>query len=760
VPKSLLGAAATVVATWWLILTSASLLSGQSPTPLFDGTASVLLVAAAGVLSGCVCVILWIYIDRRERRLGLVAQDVRGLVSSIGPVPVLLKPPPEAPSLPRFQAPDVPDDFYVRWLAHFDRTHPEHTALMRRMMRVMQAHRHLPASPVPGGHGDRTLLQHSLLCGYLMHDLARDFVYEGGRSKNTSRLILPLVDPNYKFNPGDPLCVIIGIAHDLGKIESYRYDEDGQIVGIRDEHDLTGARMIARMEECWKLPDSDRFAMMMALAHYHHPQDLPLSPDRKAIDDRTIALMELLTIADVQASAIEATGHRMTSAELAQKFTSIPQAHQLDPVDLFNQFLEQIHNKSRINNPERKDCLAWMTVVQGASRTLLLINEGNMAAAIGVALGIDPSLVVDDGRRILTITLLGELDRRGFLIQKMKIQSGEVVAYAPESALWQATFNARSVNGQKHLFGPVIVYVVDPAKLPDLASVKARAGDAVVVRGVFGDNRKLGARRSAEQQGPDDAARAEKETRPAPDMPAASANRTQDLATHAVVEQETTPRPGPAVSTQAALEANSERAPRTQTTKPADGEEFETIGADPTQAAAPPKSAQPRKGVREPSPPPPWKVPKAESGLAAGAPGDEQGDKAVAKPAQRGPARGAAPAAAVTSPAGEQPLVVASESAISSSLPPADERPSAREVTKAVVAAINRLGGGAAAYAKQKGAGYVFTLPCEILEQHSPEISWVKARHHILGLASRGEIGMQVLLPSEDTYEIEFTVPG
>jgi hypothetical protein len=81
-------------------------------------------------------------------------------------------------------------------------------------------------------------------------------------------------------------------------------------------------------------------------------------------------------------------------------------------------------------------------------------------------------------------------------------------------------------------------------------------------------------------------------------------------------------------------------------------------------------------------------------------------------------------------------------------------------VTKAVVAAINRLGGGAAAYAKQKGAGYVFTLPCEILEQHSPEISWVKARHHILGLASRGEIGMQVLLPSEDTYEIEFTVPG
>lgn len=742
-PKSLLGAAATVVATWWLLLTAASLLSGQSPTPLFDDTASVLLVAAAGALSGSVCVILWIHIDRRERRLGLVAQDVRGLVSSIGPVPVLLQPPREALSLPRFQAPDVPDDFYVRWLAHFDRTHPAHTALMRRMMRVMQAHRHLPASPVPGGHGDRTLLQHSLLCGFLMHDLARDFVYEGGRSKNTSRLILPLVDPNFKFNPGDPLCVIIGIAHDLGKIESYRYDVDGRVVGIRDEHDLTGARMIARMEECWELPDSDRFAMMMALAHYHHPQDLPLSPDRKAIDDRTIALMELLTIADVQASAIEATGHRMTSAELAQKFTTIPPEHQLDPVDLFNQFLEQIHNKHRINNPERKDCLAWMTAVQGASRTLLLINEGNMAAAIGVALGIDASLVVDDGRRILTITLLAELERRGFLIRKMKIQSGEVVAYAPESALWQTTFNARSVNGQKHLFGPVIVYVVDPAKLPDLAGVKARAGDAVIVRGVFGDNRKLGARRAAEQQGPDhaadDTAGLATGLRAAPTMPAAAATQTPDTATPGASDRATAAPASHAISTGAAREPSHAEGNGAEATRPADTEDFETKGADPSQASVPPKSAQPTKSARSSSPAPPWTVEQTKRAPPAEAAAEKQRAKTAAKPSQ-----------------GD---ALASDASPCSSTPTATEKPSAREVTKAIVAVINRMGGAAAAYAKPKASGYVFTLPCEILEQHNPEISWVKARHHILGLASRGEIDMQVVLRSEETYEVEYTVP-
>ena len=767
--KSLLGAAATVVGTWWAILTTLSLLSGSSPTPLFEATRVVLLVVAAAIISGALCVVLWIYIDRRERRLALVAQDLRGLVSSIGPVPMLQQPPPEARSLPRFQAPDVPDDFYVRWLAHFDRTHPKHTALMRRMMRVMQAHRLLPASPVAGGHGDRTLLQHSLLCGYLMHDLARDFKYEGGRSKNTARLVLPLVDPNYKFNPGDPLCVIIGIAHDLGKIESYRYDEAGNVVGIKEEHDLTGARMVARMEECWDLPDADRFAMMMALAHYHHPQELPLSPDRRAIDDRTIALMELLTLADVHASAIENTGHRMSSAELARKFTTIPPEHKLDARELFNEFVEQIHRKHLINSHERKECLAWFTVVHGASRALILVNEGNMAAAIGLALRIDHTLLVEDGRRILTVTLLGELDKRGYLIRKMKIANGEVVAYNAESALWSAQFNQRTMEGQRPHFGPVVVYVIDPAKLPELASVKHRAGDAVIVRGVFGENRKLGARKAAEQLGPHEtplASEGRQVQEPAESSPPPPALR-REVAAEA--------QPGAAAPPQEQDQEEASNRPDANRTSvpvatspvcpvtPPEHLEEESFGVDPTQgppcatsaAAACAKCADgAERPAASPEAPLPLTPAAAEVLTAALGVDPPQNESKSAQPVSGDfpHADGTTPPQApgdTAPPSLLQPVATGSGS----------EKPTPREVTAAVVAAINKLGADVAQYASHGDDGLVITLPCDALERLSPEIAWAKARHHILGQAARQEIKMKVRLPLDECYALEYPVP-
>jgi HD domain len=780
VPRSLLGAAATVVTTWWLVLTFLALLSGAAPEPFFAATRVVIMVAAACILSGCLCVFLWIYIDRRERRLALVAQDMRGLVSSIGPVPMLMQPPTEAPSLPRFQAPDVPDDFYVRWLAHFDRTHPKHTALMRRMMRVMQAHRHLPASPVPGGHGDRSLLQHSLLCGFLMHDLARDFKYEGGRSKNTARLVLPLVDPNYKFNPGDPLCVIIGIAHDLGKIESYRYHQDGSVIGIKEEHDLTGARMVARMEECWDLPDSDRFAMMMALAHYHHPQELPLSPDRKAIDDRTIALMELLTIADVQASAIEHTGRRLNSAELAQKFTTIPSEHQLNPAELFTEFLQQLSQKHLVNTQDTTKCLAWLTVVLGSSNTMVLVNEGNMTAAIGIALGIDHTLKVDDGRRILTVTLLGELARRGYLVSKMKIASGEVVAYSPESALWKASFNQRTVQGQKHLFGPVIVYVIDPAKVPELATMRARAGDAVILDGVFGESRRLGAKRAS--QPPPDPGQATSSTPAAAAAPASSAPPAADgaRATTTQVDRghkasigapsvdsghEAAPAPGPENHTEQQARRGEGHKPASQAPEDDEGAEAESFGVDPTRVSA----AQPRrppagKGARRPraaeraDSSPPWATPAAPQSEAVM-------DGGVPLGVPPGTSTSPAPGEPRTTPG--RPVPEPSKDASKSvALPPGPvpgglptERPSGREVMAALVGTINALGNDAARYASGCDGVYRITLPADVLAQHRPEIAWERARHHILGLAARHEIPLTVRLPIAKVYALEYLVP-
>ena len=772
-PRSLLGAAATVVATWWFILTAMSLLSGGSPTPLFHATGIVLLVAAAGGVSVMLCVVLWIYIDRRERRLGLVAQDMRGLISSIGPVPMLLQPPREAPALPRFQAPDVPDDFYVRWLDHFDRVSPRHTALMRRLMRVMQAHRHLPASPVAGGHGDRTLLQHSLLCGYLMHDLARDFKYEGARSKNTDRLVLPLRDPNYRFNAGDPLCVIIGIAHDLGKIESYRYDGDGKVVGIRDEHDLTGARMIARMEECWALPDADRFAMMMALAHYHHPQELPLSPDRKAIDDRTIALMELLTIADVQASAIENTGYRLSPSELTQRFSVVPEEDQLDAGDLFTQFIELLNQPQLINSQETAKCVAWVTIVRGASDTRILVNEGNMAAAIGQALGVDHTKTVGDGRRVLTITLLAELAKRGFLICKMRVQSGEVVEYQPASALWQAKFNRRTAEGhQEPHFGPVVVYVIDPSKLPELRSTKARQGDAILINGLFGSSRRVSAQRQAESPAEGSIATPSVVATATPghaeDRPPQTAGPEQTKAETPIAAPELASQPTTTAETQAQA---GQADPPPWSTSALPGSDVDVVGADPTRAAPGRSTAPQAKHNRG----------EARRESAERLPPTQNGSSLSAAPAPITSSAGVADTTRHVGAAGssQQGATAPTKAADKSSSPPTDQAPPAiqpapqpsghptpsaspngPEVMAAVIRTINGLGAEVAQYAEPTARGHVISLPCEVLASHCPNIAWIEARGHILGLAMRKTIDVKLRPSLGDSYSLEYTVSG
>lgn len=779
-PRSLLGAAAVVVLTWWAILTTGALAQADGYTPLFEATFQTLAVVFIGCLAGVLAVTLWIEIDRRERRSALAQHDMRGLLSSIGPVPMLLQAPAEAPTLPRFQAPDVPDDFYVRWLHHFDRTHPRHTALMRRMMRIMQQHRHLPASPVPGGHGDRTLLQHSLLCGYLMHDLARDFRYEGARSKNTAKLVLPLVDPNYKFDAADPLCVIIGIAHDLGKIESYRYDESGRVVDIGDEHDLTGARMVARLEECWDLPDKDRFAMMMALAHYHHPQELPLSPDRKAIDDRTIALMELLMLADIQASAIENSGRRMTSDELAQRSADADNTQQLDAQEIYRVFVDLMHQTERINSRESDRCIAWYAQVRGSNRPLFVINEGNMAAAIASVLDIDGTPELPDRRRVLTVALLGELARKGALISKAKIGNGQIAAYNPQSALWKARFNQRHADGQQsYHFGPVVVFLIDPATLPDsVGKVKQRAGDVLIDAGVFGQSRLITEKPAAEKSSPQD-------VESSPHAAPASPPWTSASASTPSAEPEGYLSPNAAMPSRAAADVakavdtgNPARPPEKNPQPvaspaqdvgkplglekqdldvkqlareidagldgsgqpgPADDQDTDsfTVGVDPVRVTRQHRSDMTGKQAHKPFRP---MGPSQAVHTSGQRPGNQANDRRSSPMSASVPEDGGI----ISASAGERPSAAASPLAAQ---PKATTRVAAnieaQDVMAGLIGTINALGPAISAYVTSKEGKPFVTLPIALLVKHWPSVQWIEARSAILALAHAESLPIQ-----------------
>lgn len=189
------------------------------------------------------------------------------------------------------------------WAGRVRETHPELHNLFSAIVDTMAAYPDCPAAPVRTGHGGRTLFEHSLVVVEQIVVVARTFQFDGGRSKD-GRLVAPILDPQFQFDPDDPLIVLLAFAHDLGKLECYRRDAaTGRIEELHRDHDRIGRLMLARMPELWALENPDRQVLLYAVGYYHRPQDMP-----KYVDDRARALMELLIVADNAAGKYE-TAH-------------------------------------------------------------------------------------------------------------------------------------------------------------------------------------------------------------------------------------------------------------------------------------------------------------------------------------------------------------------------------------------------------------------------------------------------------------------
>lgn len=182
---------------------------------------------------------------------------------------------------------------------------PEYAKAIRAVVETMLAIPRLPASPYPGGHGGRSLLEHSLAVCSEMLVQAPKWVYEGQRDKR-GNIRVPLTNPDepHRFTVHDgPLLLLAGLAHDIGKMTCYQVIEDGpgagrlhQVIEIKPTHDLEGARILRRLPEVMALPMADRTALLMAVAYYHHPFGLPNST---WVTDRVRSLTELLAHTDI-----------------------------------------------------------------------------------------------------------------------------------------------------------------------------------------------------------------------------------------------------------------------------------------------------------------------------------------------------------------------------------------------------------------------------------------------------------------------------
>ena len=264
--------------------------SPRLPYALYNSAAWCMV----GAVSGMGFYLIFSAHKRAHIALRLKPTSLRGLVCSLGYLPSIH----EQANRTTLKESNLIDGM-SNWFNGYREKYPPHANLMVALMEIYEAHKKLPASPVAGGHGGFSLQKHTenVLCTMLIK--SRNWSYIGHRGK-TGKILFPLIEPTYKFNPEDPLVALCAYAHDLGKVECYKLLPGGMVKEVKPNHDLVSGAMLIKLPEFWELPKEDRDALKMSVSYYHHLSRLPLWPD-----DRTRALAELLIRSDVDTGKAE-----------------------------------------------------------------------------------------------------------------------------------------------------------------------------------------------------------------------------------------------------------------------------------------------------------------------------------------------------------------------------------------------------------------------------------------------------------------------
>ena len=247
-----------------------------------------------GAVSGMGFYLIFSAHKRAHIDIRLKPSCLRGLVCSLGDLPSTN----EQVKRTRLKESNLPNDM-SDWFNGYREKYPPHANLMVMLMEIYEAHKKLPASPVAGGHGGLSLQNHTESVLRTMFTKSKSWSYIGHRGK-TGKILFPLIEPTYKFNPEDPLVALCAYAHDLGKVECYKVLPSGMVKEVKPNHDLVSGAMLIKLPEFWELPKEDRDALKMSVSYYHHLSRLPLWPD-----DRTRALAELLIRSDVDTGKAE-----------------------------------------------------------------------------------------------------------------------------------------------------------------------------------------------------------------------------------------------------------------------------------------------------------------------------------------------------------------------------------------------------------------------------------------------------------------------
>lgn len=414
-------AVATVFLFWFVILLGLDF--NLADTAELKKTGFQTLTVAAGIVAGIFFAYRAEFLRRRKKELSIKGGAVRGLQSNLGLPPIHLHELKKAAAIPQGQALEAlqpPEfagtDYIETWRRETAKSHPAYVALFDDVLKTLSAPEYAgyPAThhtAPPKNHGLRSLVTHSLLVSQLMLLHAPFFHYKPFKGRK-------LKDKNYLFDPNDPLIPIIGLAHDLGKIECLVF-KDGKAVDMRPNHAQIGARAIARTDAFWhpQIDGESRRFLSMIIAFYHTPQEMPTDEKGNVLSDRLHALLELLILCDKQAGQIEnGLTDRMYSAKNQRDIEAMMENFEESreqtrrrietgamsdgngTVPMETAIFKVLNERNRINGSDNYS-IGIRCAVKDYPGSYVLLNEERFVAAVAQEMGVsveDYEMITDE----------------------------------------------------------------------------------------------------------------------------------------------------------------------------------------------------------------------------------------------------------------------------------------------------------------------------------------------------------------------------
>lgn len=263
-----------------------------------------------------------------------------------------------------------------------------------------------------------------------------------GHGVGLLRHTLNVMQRSVKIEEQDPLLILAAATHDLGKITAFKKIGD-DFVAIKN-HDKESARLVALFDSWWKMDESEREVLRLAVKYSHAPSAVPKLPGVHPV--RVVELIRQLKSCDGMA----------TSAE-KKKVLEKKNLEDL-VVDAFLQKLPQIPFQVK-GIPIGVKAAGWVR------NGVIYLLEHRIREAVLEALDDDVYAAFGgghrQGRHVTEVTqyLILGLDKRGWLVRGAK--NKVIPSY---EALWHITAGSHSFSGVLILKTPADVLALTPDK--------------------------------------------------------------------------------------------------------------------------------------------------------------------------------------------------------------------------------------------------------------------------------------------------------